>query len=525
MQSFNIITGVIRMRDEGCSFPECQARYNVGSGTAQEIMKKYRTIGYSLEELIRMTPVEVEELFYPSVNSRHRKIELPDFESIVNSLKECGQTITKTDVWEEYKRLYPAGYKRTRLIELYNDYLREKYGPDNLPMGVNRIPGERLYIDYCGDTVLLHIFDLCKDPNDATEEQKIVLYLTACGYSSKLYGEATVETRQLQFNSETSHAIEYYGAVPKYLVPDNLRTAVTKNTKDEVIINASFQDLEAFYDTIVLPPPYYKPRGKAVVERYVKEIQHRAIRQLGRKYYFKNLEEVNEMVMEIVEEENQKIPKGYTLSHNDLFELYDKPAMKPLRETGFVSCDYDFCPNTSSSYYVHYDGHFYSFPYKYAGTPIVVKATADKIILCDTNNREIAVHNRCYVPTLRYIADKSHMPANHQFYEEVNHRDSDYYLKWAGRIGPNMKEMIFIILKSANHDDQMYSACNSILHMCDGVPNGICEEAAAVCIREDMCRYRAYRNTLNDILNQRRLSSITVTLPDTEDVRGKDYYQ
>lgn len=31
------------------------------------------------------------------------------------------------------------------------------------------------------------------------------------------------------------HALEFYGAIPKYLVPDNLKTAVTKHTKNEYL--------------------------------------------------------------------------------------------------------------------------------------------------------------------------------------------------------------------------------------------------------------------------------------------------
>ncbi|MDD7370149.1 MAG: hypothetical protein PUH04_00745, partial [Firmicutes bacterium] len=47
----------------------------------------------------------------------------------------------------------------------------------------------------------------------------------------------------------------------KYLVPDNLRAAVTKHTKDELILNSAYQDLEQFYEVVILPPPARKPTG------------------------------------------------------------------------------------------------------------------------------------------------------------------------------------------------------------------------------------------------------------------------
>ena len=49
------------------------------------------------------------------------------------------------------------------------------------------------------------------------------------------------------------HAVSFYGAVAKHFVPDNLKTAVTKHTKDDLVLQSTFSDLEDFYDTIVLP--------------------------------------------------------------------------------------------------------------------------------------------------------------------------------------------------------------------------------------------------------------------------------
>ena len=43
-----------------------------------------------------------------------------------------------------------------------------------------------------------------------------------------------------QFIAGTVHALEYYNAVPKYLVPDNLRAAITKHIKDE--LNHTYAD-------------------------------------------------------------------------------------------------------------------------------------------------------------------------------------------------------------------------------------------------------------------------------------------
>ena len=65
----------------------------------------------------------------------------------------------------------------------------------------------------------------------------------------------------------------YYGAVPKYLVPDNLKTAVTRHSKYELVLQSAFSDLGTFYDTIILPPPPRKPKGKPTVENHVRFLE------------------------------------------------------------------------------------------------------------------------------------------------------------------------------------------------------------------------------------------------------------
>ena len=79
--------------------------------------------------------------------------------------------------------------------------------------------------------------------------------------------------------------ISFYGAVAKHFVPDNLKTAVTKHTKDDLVLQSTFSDLEDFYDTIVLPPPARKPKGKPTVENHVRYLETHLIEKLKEKIY------------------------------------------------------------------------------------------------------------------------------------------------------------------------------------------------------------------------------------------------
>ena len=56
MQDYNTIIGVIQLRQNNCSFSVIEARYHIGSGTTQRIIKRFDATGISLDELKAMEP-------------------------------------------------------------------------------------------------------------------------------------------------------------------------------------------------------------------------------------------------------------------------------------------------------------------------------------------------------------------------------------------------------------------------------------------------------------------------------------
>ena len=101
----------------------------------------------------------------------------------------------------------------------------------------------------------------------------------------------------------------FYGAIAKYFVPDNLKTAVTKHTKDELILQSTFADLEYFYEIIVLPPPARKPKGKPTVENHVRYLETHRIEKLKEKIYV-SFEDLNADIPKIVVALNERSCKA-----------------------------------------------------------------------------------------------------------------------------------------------------------------------------------------------------------------------
>ena len=516
MQNYNTIIGVIQMRQNQCSLSVIQNRFHIGSGTVQLILKRFKASGFSLDDLKSKEPSEVERIFYPPENLKRKDVPLPDFALYFDRIHEKGSKVNISYCWMEYKQEHPDGYEQSQFYELYNRYVEKNFGKRNLKMAVERVPGEKMYIDWVGDQPYL----LTKP--ETGEMIKVHIFTTTLGLSSLIYAEAFLDEKLNSFITGTVNAIHSYGGVAKYLVPDNLKTAVIKHTKDELILQSAYSDLEDFYNTIVLPPPARKPKGKATVENHVRYLETHLVEKL-RENTYTSLGELNVAIRKRVAVLNSRNFQNKSFSRIDAFLKYDKPCLKPLPGGTYTVCDYKTVTHIPDNYHVEYDNHYYSVVYTHCGKPAIIKATASEIRICDQYNRLLCKHKRSYKEFPKYITDDDHMKPEHLYYKEVNQKDGAYYRRWASVFGPNMTEFIDRILKSQKHEEQAYNSCAGLLHTVKNLPHGIVEETARQCIHMNSCRYKTFKQVLNKVQSERTINFDS--LPEHENIRGKGFYK
>ena len=49
--------------------------------------------------------------------------------------------------WLDYKEKNPDGYEKSQFYEYFNRFIAENYGGQKVSMAVNRVPGEKMYIE------------------------------------------------------------------------------------------------------------------------------------------------------------------------------------------------------------------------------------------------------------------------------------------------------------------------------------------------------------------------------------------
>ena len=230
MHDYNTILGVIELRLSKVSYDTVQKRYRIGRSGIALIMNRYNDSGLSLDDLRQMPASKVVDLIYPKENLRHKDIPLPDFEKIHEQMIQMGKHADLSFLWIDYKKEHPNGYQLAQFYKLYRDFMINTYGTSKTSMPVERIPGEKMYIDWVGDQPELLL--------DTTTGglRKVHIFTTTLGFSSLVYAEIFLDEKLPHFIAGTVYALSYYGAVPKYLVPDN------KNLKVESEKNKYFDE-------------------------------------------------------------------------------------------------------------------------------------------------------------------------------------------------------------------------------------------------------------------------------------------
>jgi transposase len=118
--------------------------------------------------------------------------------------------------------------------------------------------GEKVFIDYC---------DGLSTADPITGELiPTQLFLAVWGASNYTYAEATLSQTLPDWIGAHRRAFEYFGCLPRVLVPDNLKSGVSKACKYEPELNPTYTDMAEHYGCAVLPARPRRPRDKAKVE-------------------------------------------------------------------------------------------------------------------------------------------------------------------------------------------------------------------------------------------------------------------
>jgi transposase len=448
-----------------------------------------------------------DRLYHTPEKSVRRPI--PNCEYIFAELKRKGVTLSL--LWEEYKRDNENGYQYTQFCDYYRDWVKLL----NPVMRHEHRAGHKCFSDFSGGSLKI------TDPSTGLVSQAI-LFVCTLGASKFTYAELFWSESAESWCNGQARAFEYFQGTSELVIPDNPKAVITKASAYEPDINRDFLRLAKHFDVAVLPARVRKPKDKALVEAAVGLATRWILARLRNQKFF-SLAEANATVQELLDDLNNRPFRKLQHCRRSLFELVDKPALKPLPQNKFEYGHIEI-HRAGKDYMVTIDGCLYSVPHQLTGKRIEALISTSTVEFL-FNNRRVASHPKCScaLPGQLHRKDE-HMPQSHRAFHGYS---KEFFIDSATKIGPSTAEFVHRLFEKAKAPELAFRSCFGIfrlakLHGVQRVERA-CKRASVV----GSYSYKTVRLILQNKMDTRPLP--TTALPvklvgDHENIRGAKYF-
>src|SRR6056297_243814 len=502
------LTDILRLKYEArLSHAKIAAALGLSKGVVGKYVSLAEAKGVAAWPLAEgLDEAALERLLFARTPARRRHAE-PDFLEIHQELKRKGVTLQL--LWAEYAAVHgEAALRYSQFSQRYRDWRAMQ----RRSMRQQHRGGEKLFIDYCGPTVPF----IDRASGEVVEAQ---IFVAVCGASSYTYAEASRSQSLPDWIGSHQRALSFFGGCPALLVPDNLKSAVTRACRYEPKLNATYADMARHYGVAVLPARPYKPKDKAKAEVGVQLVERWILARL-RHHTFHSLAEINAAIAALLVELNERRFQRLPYSRRELFERLDRPAMRRLPEQPYEYAEWRYV-KPGIDYHVEIDKRFYSVPHTLVGQRLEARVTAASVEVLH-KSRRVAVHPR-HGPS-RYSTLPEHMPASHRRHREWS---PGRFLNWAKGIGPATLGVVQRQLQDRPHPEHGYRGCLGILNLSRYYGHARLEAACRRALRIGSPRYRSVSSILKHGLEAAAVddeNTETAPLPLHENVRGPGYY-
>jgi transposase len=491
----------------GRSHREVAAALRISVGAVSAVERRAREAGLDAAALENLDDDALEARLYGTTAAERRR-PLPDPVFLHTERKRPGVTLEL--LHQEYLERHPDGYRYTQFCEHYRRWLKAR----RISMRQVHYAGEKLFVDYAGKKPSV------TDP--ATGEiREVELFVAVLGASNFTFAEATATQQIADWIGSHVRAVEFLGGVPQAIVPDQLKTGITRACRYEPELQRSYEELARHYGTVILPARPASPRDKAKAEVGVQIAERWILARLRHEMFF-GLPALNRRILELLVELNGRAMRHYRTSRRALFEELDRPALKPLPEARYEHALWKFV-RPGLDYHVELDHHYYSVPFTLRHERLDLRHTASTVEIFHKGER-VASHRRS---SRRggHTTVAEHMPKSHRAHLEWS---PERITRWAETIGPSTRSLVEAIFADRPHPEQGYRSCLGILRLAKRYGDTRLEVASQRALAVRARSYRHVESILKhglDRLPAPDASPRDGTAVAHVNLRGRDYYR
>ncbi len=505
---------IITSQLDGLSNREIGKALGISRNTVNAYMQLFKACDYDMQELKRLDNNKLAELF-PSHTTikNHRYNELMLYFEKVN-LARNHPGFTFLFHYKEYQQQAKTPYSYTQFMEHYN----RKYAKIKGSMKLEHEAGKEVYIDYAGKK--LHITD-----RETGELIPVEVFVAILPNSHYTYAEASMSQKREDMIASMGNTLAFYGGVPKAIVSDNLKSAVTRASKYEPDINRTFKDFAHHYNCIINPTRGYSPQDKALVENAVNLIYQRIYYPIREMTFF-SLNDLNKEIKSRLGDYNDLLFQRKEASRKELFQSVERSYLKPLPSTAYELKDYTRAKVQKIGYvYFSPDKSYYSVPYRYIGKSTQVHYTKSNVEVYYDHER-IALHRRNPSKGI-YITNKEHLSSTHKAYSDWS---PGYFKKLAVRHGEYVLAYIAGILSECDYPETAYKRAMGVIQLHRLYDSERLNNACKRALVGDVFSYNRIKNILKNKLDSEpidisELEKDESHIPEHSNIRGASAYQ
>lgn len=378
-------------------------------------------------------------------------------------------------------------------------YLNKHFPQQVDPVMVrNTISGQDLDIDFGY---------LGKFLDDEGATRKAWVFSFRLRHSRRTYREVVLDQSSKTFLLAHIRAFEWFGGVPKNVILDNCKAAITQCTVDNDMIRRSYQELAEHYGFIISPCLPRTPEHKGGVEGDVKYTKSNFLpyflaRQKEKNVAMPNLRElIAALARWGCEVADTRIVHGVGRSPLEIFKSEEEKALRPLPKSRWELTSWSQS-TVGRDWRILFDSSYYAVPYELIGKLVQVCATTS-LVRVFYNHKEVAYHERSH-KKWEFKRKAEYAPPIH---EAVLQCSREGLLSLAETVGPLAYQVVHEILSHPTIDK--LRPVRHLLNLANKYSKERLEKACQRACKYKMFSYQSIKNILENNLDQQPVDSCT----------------
>lgn len=503
---------IITLHLDGLSNRKIGELLGISRNTVNVYMQLFEACSRSLSELKGLDNQQLQELFPTRSTIDNKRYErLMDYFDKVNKARNH-PGFTFLYHYQDYLQQEPRGYSYTQFMEHYH----RKYNEEKGSMKLEHEAGKEVFIDYAGKKLFI-------TDKETGEQVPVEVFVALFPCSQYTYVEASTSQKREDLILSMGRSLAYFGGVPKAIVSDNLKSAVTRASKYEPDINRSFKDFAQHYNCVINPARSYSPQDKALVENAVNLAYQRIYYPLREMTFF-SLSELNQEIRKLLERYNDLLFQRKEASRKELFQAVERMYLKPLPSTPYELKDYRRAKVQKMGYvYFSPDKNYYSVPYRYIGKSTQIHYSQSMVEVY-YNHERIALHSRISTRG-EYVTNKDHLCSTHKFYTDWS---PEYFAKLARKQGEYVESLVRGLFGNEDYPEINYKRAMGIIQLQKIYGAERLNKACKRAVEAEIFSYRRLKNILKNNLDQIEpeldLNNFKSHIPRHANTRGASQY-